>query len=126
METPPPPKPNAQILMAMNALFLPCCKLLAPTGLRYRVTLNMMPAGPNIWEHCFHGVKVMLLEAGVVTALSLLHADRNVEVYAPYSEDGKVKYLQIPLTTEMTIESAIEACNWVGNSLDILSRPDLH
>ncbi|KAL0275412.1 UNVERIFIED_CONTAM: hypothetical protein PYX00_003266 [Menopon gallinae] len=110
-ETTPPPKPNVQILMAMKELFIPTCKLLAPTGLRYMVTLHMKPFGWHGWERCFHGVKLMLLEAGLVTALSLLHADRNVDVYRPFKTDT-LTYLPIKLTTDMTVESALGVCMW--------------
>ncbi|KAK3926459.1 60 kDa SS-A/Ro ribonucleoprotein [Frankliniella fusca] len=74
----PAPKPNANIISALNKLLVSTFKLLVPTGMRYLLAMDLS-SNMQTWK-CNGERDVKPAEAAVLLALCLLNAEREVTV----------------------------------------------
>lgn len=98
------PKPNPKIISGLHDLFTSTCKLfLAPTGLRYFVAIDLKSLSPT--DKCYRCSHVSPAQAGVLTTLCLLHADRNVSVCVAGAREELVP---VELSASMTVQQGVK------------------
>ncbi|KAK6637050.1 hypothetical protein RUM43_010724 [Polyplax serrata] len=113
------PKPNPKIISALHDLFTSTCKLfLAPTGLRYFVAIDLKSLSPT--DKCYRCSHVSPAQAGVLTTLCLLHADRNVSVCVAGAREELVP---VELSASMTVQQGVKKLEEAGMQRMKISTP---